>query len=216
MPAAPDHWQDELAIRWLIEKWVVWRDGAQWDRFQTVWHPDGRMIATWFDGPATEFIARSRAGWLAGVKVNHFLGGTVVDIAGDRALAETKMTITQRLMLQDELADVVCTGRFYDFLDRRGGEWRFTLRQCIYETDRVVTVMPGRPVVLDVERLGRFPEGYRHLGAVQDMAGMQVNPGLPGRTGPELDSLYERGRAWLAGAGNGEGDGQAPGAVGHE
>ncbi len=201
MPTVADGWRDEQDIRWLIEKWVVWRDGAHWDRFQTVWHPDGQMVATWFDGPAAEFIARSKAGWLAGVNVNHFLGGTVVDIVGDRALAETKMTITQRLPVHGELADVICTGRFYDFIDRRDGAWRFTRRRCIYETDRIVTVTPGRTIALDAERLGRFPEGYRHLGYVQDLAGLPVNPQLPGRTGPELERLYERGREWLSGTG---------------
>jgi hypothetical protein len=190
-------WRDELEIRWLIEKWVLWRDGAHWDRFQTVWNSDGRMIATWFDGPATEFIARSRAGWLAGVNVNHFLGGTVVDIAGTRALAETKMTISQRLTVHDRLVDVVCTGRFYDFLDARAGSWRFAQRQCIYETDRIIPLTPGPAIPLDAERLARYPEGYRHLGYVQELAGMQVNPNLPGRNGPELDRLYERGRTWL-------------------
>ncbi len=195
---SPAH-QDELEIRWLIEKWAVWRDGGHWDRFQTVWHPDARMVATWFDGPAPEFVARSRAGWLAGVNVNHFLGGTVVDIAGERALAETKMTISQRLPLQGEPVDVACTGRFYDFLDRRAGEWRFVERRCIYETDRIVPVTPGKAIPLDADRLSRFPEGYRHLGYVQELAGMQVNPDLPGRHGPALDSLYQRGRAWLHG-----------------
>ena len=197
MADASNTWRDELAIRWLIEKWVVWRDGGDWERFATVWHPDGRMIATWFEGPAADFIARSRAGWLAGVNVNHFLGGTVVHIEGGRAVAETKMTITQRLPLHGVLVDVVCTGRFYDFLDEREGAWRFTQRQCIYETDRIVPVVPGPALPLDAERLGRRPEGYRHLGYVQDLAGMQVSPNLPGRDGPELEALYELGRAWL-------------------
>ena len=192
-------WRDELAIRWLIEKWVVWRDGGDWERFATVWHPDGRMIATWFEGPAAEFIARSRAGWLAGVNVNHLLGGTVVDIQGVRALAETKMTITQRLPLHGVLVDVVCTGRFYDFLDERDGAWRFTQRQLVYETDRIAPVVPGPAIPLDAARLALRPEGYRHLGYVQELAGMQVNPNLPGRKGPELDALHEYGRAWLAG-----------------
>ena len=192
-------WRDELAIRWLIEKWVVWWDNGDWERFATVWHPDGRMTATWFDGPAAEFIERSRAGWLAGVNVNHSLDGTVVDIEGNRAVADTKMSISQRLVLHGVLVDVVCTGRFYDFLDERGGAWRFTQRRCIYETDRVVPVVPGPVLPLDAERLGRRPEGYRHLGYVQELAGLSVNPNLPGREGPELDALRERGRAWLIG-----------------
>ena len=191
-------WRDELAIRWLLERWVVWRDSGDWERFATVWHPDGRMVATWFDGPAAEFIERSRAGWLAGVNVNHFLGGTVVDVEARRAVADTKMSITQRLVLHGVLVDVVCTGRFYDFLDERDGAWKLTQRQCIYETDHIVSVVPGAAIPLDADRLGHRPEGYRHLGYVQELTGLQVNPNLPGRKGPELDGLRERGRIWLA------------------
>ncbi len=29
---------DRLAIRDLVENWVVWRDAGDWERFATVWH----------------------------------------------------------------------------------------------------------------------------------------------------------------------------------
>ena len=61
-----DHTLDRLAIRELIENWVVWRDAGDWERFRTVWHDDGVMMATWFQGPAEEFIRVSREGWDAG------------------------------------------------------------------------------------------------------------------------------------------------------
>jgi hypothetical protein len=110
---------DRLAIRDLVENWVVWRDSGDWERFRTVWQPDGRMMATWFQGPAEDFIRVSREGFARGVRILHFLGGTSIDLAGDRAIAQTKMTISQRAVVQDVLCDVVCTGRFYDFLERR-------------------------------------------------------------------------------------------------
>jgi hypothetical protein len=47
---------DRLEIRALIENWVLWRDARLWDRFRTVWHPEGRMWATWFQGTFEEFI----------------------------------------------------------------------------------------------------------------------------------------------------------------
>ena len=37
---------DRLAIRELVENWAVWRDAGDWDRFRTVWHPSGQMMAT--------------------------------------------------------------------------------------------------------------------------------------------------------------------------
>jgi SnoaL-like domain len=91
---------DELAIRDLAANWVVWRDAGDWERFATVWHDDGVMMATWFQGPAADFIAVSRDGFERGVRILHFLGGTSVDQTGPRAIAQTKMTITQRAVVQ--------------------------------------------------------------------------------------------------------------------
>jgi hypothetical protein len=134
---ATDGAADRQAIRELIENWVIWRDAGDWDRFRGVWHEDGRMMATWFQGPAEEFIEVSRAGFQKGVRILHFLGGTSVDLAGDRAVAQTKMTISQRDLVHDVLCDVVCTGRFYDFVERRNGRWAIVLRQPIYEKNRL-------------------------------------------------------------------------------
>jgi hypothetical protein len=191
---------DRLAIRRLVEDWAVWRDAGDWERFETVWHEDGRMMATWFQGPAGEFIRVSREGWERGVSILHFLGGTSIDLAGGRALAQTKMTISQRGLVHEVLCDVVCTGRFYDFLERRDGRWGLVLRQPIYEKDRLDPVDPARAPALDPAILGRFPEGYRHLAYLQVGLGFTVKPDMPGIRGPEVEELYRRGAAWLAGA----------------
>jgi hypothetical protein len=190
---------DRLAVRELVENWAVWRDARDWDRFRTVWHDDGRMMATWFQGSAEEFVRVSEEGFARGVRILHFLGGTSVDLAGDRAIAQTKMTITQRAPVDGVPCDVVCTGRFYDFLERRGGRWGLVLRQPIYEQDRLDPVDPAARLELDRATLARFPEGYRHLAYLQDRIGYQVKPDMPGLTGPEVERLYQRGSAWLAG-----------------
>ena len=57
-----EHLMEQLAIRTVIENWVLWRDAGEWERFRTVWHDDGYMMATWFQGPAAEFIRVSREG----------------------------------------------------------------------------------------------------------------------------------------------------------
>jgi hypothetical protein len=191
---------DRLAIRRLVENWVVWRDAGDWERFETLWHEDGWMMATWFQGPAREFIRVSREGWERGVSILHFLGGTSIDLAGGRALAQTKMTISQRGLVHESTCDVVCTGRFYDFLERRDGRWGLVLRQPIYEKDRLDPVDPARVPGLDPAILGRFPEGYRHLAYLQVGLGFPVKPDMPGLRGPEVEELYRRGAAWLAGA----------------
>ena len=60
---------DKLAIREVIENWALWRDAGDWERFATVWHDDGWMTATWFQGPAQKFIEVSRAGFERGVSI---------------------------------------------------------------------------------------------------------------------------------------------------
>jgi SnoaL-like domain len=192
---------DRLSIRALVENWAVWRDAGDWERFRTVWHDDGRMMATWFQGSADEFIAVSRSGFEKGVSILHFLGGHSADLSGSRAIAQTKMTISQRATVHGVLVDVVCTGRFYDFLEKRDGRWGMVLRQPIYEKDRMDAVDPAAKLDLKAEQLQRFPEGYRHLAYLQTEIGFKVKPDMPGLKGPEVQALYGRGRTWLAGGG---------------
>ena len=194
-----DRTADRLAIRDLLENWVVWRDAGDWDRFARVWHEDGRMMATWFQGPASEFIRVSREGFARGVRILHFLGGSTVDVESARALAQTKMTISQRASVDGVLCDVVCTGRFYDCFERRGERWGIVLRQPIYEKDRLDPVDPAARLQLDAALLAQFPEGYRHLAYLQTRIGYTVKADMPGLTGAEVEALYARGGRWLAG-----------------
>ncbi len=191
---------DRAVIRDLVEGWVVWRDSGQWDRLATCWHDDAVMSATWQQASAADFIMASRAAWDRGVDVEHFLGGMTIDLAGDRAIVQTKMTIGQRSLVHGVLVDVVCEGRFYDFVERRAGTWGIVWRQPIYERDRMDAVTPGAALVLDSAVLDRFPVGYRHLAYLQTEMGLTVKTNMPGRTGPDVDELYRRGAAWSAGA----------------
>jgi len=190
---------DTATIRDLIEAWAIWRDSRAWDRFRTVWHPDGRMNATWWQGPFEEFITANEKGWADGVRILHFLGGSAVDVRGDRAVAQTKMTIEQRATVEGVVCDVTCTGRFYDFFAFRDARWGLVLRQPIYERDRLDPVVPGTAPDLDPAVLAEFPEGYRHLAYLQRGLGYDVKRDMPGLEGPELEALLARGAAWLDG-----------------
>jgi len=190
---------DKDTIRELVDNWALWRDAGMWERFRTVWHDDGRMMATWFQGPADDFIRVSREGFERGVRILHFLGGCSVDVSGDRGISQTKMTISQRGPVEGVECDVVCTGRFFDFWERREGRWGLVLRQPIYEKDRADPVDPAAQLTLDPELLARFPDGYRHLAYVQTQIGYAVKDDMPGLSGPAVEALYARGAAWLQG-----------------
>jgi hypothetical protein len=189
---------DRLTIRQLVEDWAVLRDARQWERFRHVWHDDGVMQATWFQGTRDEFIRVSEEGYQKGVRILHFLGGTTIEMSGNRAIAQTKMTISQRAEVDGVLCDVVCTGRFYDFFEQRY-RWGLVLRQPIYEKDRLDPLDPSATLKLDQELLMRFPEGYRHLAYLQTRIGYKVKVDMPGLDGAELEALYARGAKWLSG-----------------
>lgn len=195
-----DLYADRLAIREVVENWVLYRDAGDWERFANVWHSDGWMAATWFQGPAGDFIEASRALFDQGGNILHTLGGWTCDISGNRAISQVKMTINQRAPLDGILVDVVCFGRFYDFFEKREGRWAIVRRQPIYEKDRLDPVDPAAVLHLDPALLSRFPEGYRHLGYLQSRNGFRVKDDLPGLRGPGVEKLYAEGQAWLAGS----------------
>jgi hypothetical protein len=190
---------ERLVIGEMVENWVLWRDACQWEKFRSLWHDEGRMMATWTQGTADEFIEMSKQGFAKGVRILHFLGGSTVEVRDTRAIAQTKMTISQRAPVHDVLCDVVCTGRFFDFLEKRSGRWGFVLRQPIYEKDRMDPVDPAAKLSLDSQLLSKFPEGYRHLAYLQTQIGYKIKLDMPGLTGPEVEALYAKGERWLAG-----------------
>lgn len=191
--------EERQAIREIIENWAIWRDSGEWVRFRSLWHDDGVMVATTFQGSVDEFINRARQSHERGVTAHHILGGISIDIAGDRAVAQTRATIGQRAPVHDVVCDVVCTIRFYDLFEKRDGRWGLVRRQGIYEKDRLDPVDTSQTVSLDPEVLAQFPSGYRHLAYLQTNAGFTVKTDMPGLTGPAVDALYATGAAWLAG-----------------
>ena len=192
---------EKLAIRETLDNWVLWRDSGDWERFKTVWHPKGWMNATWFQGPADKFIEVSADGFKKGTSIiHHFYGGWGCEISGDRSIAQTKMTISQRGKVEGVLVDVLCTGRMFDFLEKYEGRWLVRRRQPIYEKDRMDAVDPSASVTLDKTLLESFPEGYRYLAYLQSKIGFPVKTGLPGLTGSSVEKLYREGKAWLAGS----------------
>ncbi|MFT8245044.1 nuclear transport factor 2 family protein [Roseomonas sp. BN140053] len=194
----PQGFADRLLIRDLVENWAIWRDTGDWARLRSCWHAEGRMVATWFEGSADEFVALCRGGFERGVMAQHVLGATAAEVVGTRAVAQTRMTIHQRAAVHGVECDAACLGRFVDLLEKREGVWGILLRQPVYEKDWLSPVAPDAQLSLDPALLARFPAGYRHLGYLQTAEGRQVRTDLPGFSGPAADALRARCADWLA------------------
>jgi hypothetical protein len=190
--------QDQLAIYALMQDWALARDIGDWDRLRATAHPGAAMTTTWFEGRFEDFVESCRASFGKGSRSQHFLGGTVAEIKGARAIAQTRMSINVRSQLDGVEVDAVCTGRFFDRVEKRDGVWRLFKRSVIYEKDRIDPVDPGATVSLDPALLARFPEGYRHLAYLQAKNGARVNPNLPTARGEALEKLLVEAKAWLA------------------
>lgn len=189
---------DKLAISEVIQSWALWRDTGNWDGLGRAFLPEGRMTATWFSGSVEDFIAGCQRSWAAGSKSAHFVGGSVVQLNGDKALAESRIILLIRDVVDEIEVDVTCYGRFYDRFVRLAGDWRILVRGVVYEKDRIDPVRPGAVLALDDAILKRFPEGYRHVAYVQTKRGLPVATDRPTPRSRELERLYRDAAAWLA------------------
>ena len=193
---------DVTRIKDLIVRWAVYRDALMWDKFRTVWHKDGIMKATWFEGPYEEFIRINEEGVKRGLNILHMLGGSVVEMNGTRATAMTKFMILQRATLDGILCDVTNYARHFDLWEKREGRWGLVRRVTICDKDRVEPVDTNEKLHLDQDLLNRFPQEYKHLAYLQTKVGYTVDPDVPRLSGGKaLEAVYRRGDEWLAGNG---------------
>ena len=196
-----NHFDDVQHIRDLIERWAVYRDSFLWDKFRTLWHPDGVMAATWTTSGYEDFIRTTDEGVLHGLNIMHILGGSAIDALGGRAVSMTKFIILQRAAVDGVLCDVTCYARHYDLWEKRAGRWGLVYRNTIADKDRIDPVDNTETVRLDRAILERFPIEYRHLAYLQTKLGYDVDRDCPRLSGGKsLEALYQKGANWLNGA----------------
>jgi len=139
-------WTDEQEVRNVRRLWAYGRDLSEWELLRSVFHPDATVHVSWFNGPASEFIARSAE--LAKLRRpeehgKHWLGNMRTAIRGTRAIQETDVQILVREFLDGILFDNTAYARFYDRIEKRDGAWRISNMTCVYEKDRLDPVIPG-------------------------------------------------------------------------
>jgi hypothetical protein len=188
---------DRFAIVEAVGNWALWRDTGRWDRLRSLYTSDAIQHTTWFVGPAAQFIEHCMKRGVS--RSQHFVGACSVELNGTRAIAETRLVLLARGVLQDVEVDITCHGRSYDRLVREGGAWRISRREMIYEKDRLDPVDPAATVRLDAAELARYPSGYRHLALLQASGGARITPDLPTPGSEALARLYGEGERWLKG-----------------
>ena len=194
----PNELLERQIINEIIHNWAIWRDTGNWKKFRSLWHDDGYMSATMFQGPIDEFIDQAKRSHQSGVAVQHIMGGSSIDINKNRAAAQTRATIGQRAIIHDVLCDVICTIRFCDLFEKRNNKWGLVWRKGIYEKDRLDPVDNTKSISLDTNLLNMFPDGYRHLAYLQSTNGLTVKKDMPGMNGPEVEEVYTKIESWIS------------------
>lgn len=193
---------DAFDIEQVIRNWALWRDTRQWELLRTCYLPGARLRTTWLEGTAEDFIEASirAAANPSSAFSQHALGGTSVRLNGDRALAETRMTLLLRARLDGVDVDITAWGRFLDRFVRTGEGWKIAQRDPIHEKDRLDPVDPQASLKLDAARLSTLPQAYRHIAYVQSSGGARITPDLVQHNSDAQQALYDSASAWLRSA----------------
>jgi hypothetical protein len=176
------------------------RDRGWWDRMRDSYWPDATVHLSWFSGDAHAFVDASAAMAGRGDQAAHRLSPVVVDIVGDRALAEAPAAIEVATVVDGIPAVLVSYTRIEYRALRRDGEWRLFGLDTVYERDALVPSIPGTIVSVDPAELAAFRPPYALLAHALSSRGYAIGDDLLGDDRPdEVAAFYARERAWLAG-----------------
>jgi SnoaL-like domain len=192
---------DKYACAELIQAWGLYRDQGKWPELTALFTPDGEIAVSWFSGSYREFVDRCRQAFDAGQRSKHLLFPSVVQVAGDRAIAETNVVIMVRQKIGGVLTDMTSHARFLDRLERRDGGWGILERIAVYERDRLDPVEPSDAFdkLFKATDLSLYPEAYRYMAARLIAAGRALAPVVYRDGSPHTAQLYTRYEAWLGG-----------------
>jgi hypothetical protein len=193
---------EKAAITQVIGEWAIWRDTAEWGKLRACYASDGTMAVSWADVSVTEFIEGCKRivdDPEGRIVSNHIMGTSGIDVRGDRAVAESRMTVIMRLKVHGILCDVTGYGRFFDLFLKTSEGWKIQRRVAIFDKDCIAPVNPSDKVELNELKLATFPPAYQFCAYTMAQFNMPLNSDLPAPGSAALVELYKKGAQWLAG-----------------
>jgi hypothetical protein len=178
------------------------RDAKDWPLMLDCYHGDARIFLSWIDGTPQEFVTRSRRmAEIPGGHAIHASGVTLVQLNGDRALADTSCAIMMRRYFDGVECDLAGYCRHRSRVERRDGIWRLASLVGVYEKNTLVPVIPGTAPKLDEQRLAGYRPSYSFQSYHREQEGNIAFADRPGADRPDLvERLEVADQRWLAGA----------------
>lgn len=187
--------QDRQQLNDLINGWMH-RDLGEWEQLRELFHPDGTIEITWFEGLGSDFVNGSMRMGASDFRTKHIITSPAVSFneAGDKALLETNaMIIGENTKLN---IGCECHNRFYDMAEKREGQWKLFYRQTIY--DFGLFTFPLGPVAIDQAIVTKYPREYAALAYLLEQSGFPLGRVFATR-GSELEAnMKAEGKRWLA------------------
>ena len=185
--------EDRVKVADLINGWMH-RDLAQWDELRELFHPDGTIEVTWFEGAFSDFVAGSMRMGGSDLRTKHLIGTPAVTFNDHKAIIETNAVI----VAENVRLGYGCSvhNRFYDFAEKRSGEWKLLKRQSVY--DMGTFTFPQGPVEIDRALVATFPREYAALAYLLEKSGFPVRRVFATRSSELEKSMKDEGRKWLA------------------
>jgi hypothetical protein len=193
---------DEREIFRLVKIERLARDTANWQLLTDSYWAESVVRVTWFTGSAEEFTRVSREQYEKGRgRGIHVIDPVWTEVAGDRALVESRGQILVRARLGEIEVDISNWCRFFSRVERGDDGWRLRTFDGIYSKDRVEPVDPAATLEIDWAVAAELRPSYRFLDYLNTQIGYRRNLELPGDDRPDLvQQFYAEARDWLMSA----------------
>ena len=185
--------EDRQSIADLMTGWIH-RDLAEWDKLRELFHPDGTVEISWFEGLAADFVDGSMRMGKSDLRTKHVVSAPAVTFNGNKALVETNAVV----VAENVRLDLGCSthARFYDQVEKRNGAWKIAKRQGIY--DFSYFNFPQGEVEIDRDLVKKYPREYASLAYLLEKSGFPVKR-IFATKGSDLEKTMKAdGQAWLA------------------
>lgn len=186
---------DRQQLNDLVNGWIH-RDLGEWAQLRDLFHPDGTIEITWFEGLASDFVDGSMRMGASDLRTKHLitLPRITFNADGNKATLETNaVIIAENVKLN---IGCECHNRFFDLAEKRDGVWKLFHRQSIY--DMGTFTFPQGWVEIAQKDVVRYPREYAPLAYLLEKSGFPLGRVFATR-GSELEAkMKAEGQHWLA------------------
>lgn len=125
---------DKKAIEEVLVLYLRGCDRADIALVENAYHPDAwEDHGGTYDGPASGWVERVRELLPKAGLMNHLMTNMMIELDGDRAVAEAYILTASRLKVKGEWFDTRTLARVVDRFEKRDGNWKIKRRTLVWE-----------------------------------------------------------------------------------